>query len=166
MQLCTFHILVALDNYLLQRRSTRGRGPSRLGETWLLPSSMAVWTRILSGYALAAGAQSRIAWTVGDATGPWQLVRRAGAAGPDWGINPARRCRAGGGVPGHGPRGVSVHAARVPLGAFAPGARGAQHWALVCAGSMVMPLNRVQRPRNSSCSVVSRARASGSRARR
>jgi hypothetical protein len=35
---------------------------------------MAVLARILSGYARAAGAQSRIAWTASIATGPWQLV--------------------------------------------------------------------------------------------
>jgi hypothetical protein len=32
--------------------------------------------------ALAAGAQSRIAWTVGDATGPWQLVGEQVLIGP------------------------------------------------------------------------------------
>jgi hypothetical protein len=38
--------------------------------------------KIFSGYALAAGAQSRIAWTVGDATGPWQLVGEQVLIGP------------------------------------------------------------------------------------
>ena len=43
---------------------------------------MAVWTRILSGYALAAGAQSRIAWTASIATGPWQPVGEQVLIGP------------------------------------------------------------------------------------
>jgi len=43
---------------------------------------MAIWTRILSGYARAAGAQSRIAWTASIATGPWQLVGEQVLIGP------------------------------------------------------------------------------------